>query len=93
MQAKKAGCNHLSGQTTAGGSDYPRVFDDAESFELLGSPPWYEYPLVESQVYSGGKFLPLRPFRVTEANQHLVNQALRARIVSFLIAIAITLVP
>jgi hypothetical protein len=39
---------------TEGSDKYPHEYEDHEGFTFLIAGPWYEFPILESEVYSGG---------------------------------------
>jgi hypothetical protein len=55
--AANAACNYVTAGSTAGGSTYPHVYHNYEGFDFGGKQgPFYEFPILESGVYTGRKF-------------------------------------
>jgi hypothetical protein len=52
--AKNAGCSHVRANTTAGGSKYPHIYRNDETFRFRVPPPFYEFPMMKSSLYTGG---------------------------------------
>ncbi|OCK81873.1 ribonuclease-domain-containing protein [Lepidopterella palustris CBS 459.81] len=54
--ALDAACGYVQDGSTAGGSKYPENYNDYEGFDFGGvQGPYYEFPILESGVYDGGK--------------------------------------
>ncbi|KAF2806497.1 ribonuclease-domain-containing protein [Mytilinidion resinicola] len=54
-EALSAGYNYYESGDKAGSSKYPEKYNDYEGFDFGGvSGPYYEFPILESGVYSGG---------------------------------------
>lgn len=55
-QASTTSCNYVKSGGTAGSSTYPHVYNNYEGFSFGGlSGPFYEFPILSSGVYTGGK--------------------------------------
>jgi hypothetical protein len=52
--AKNAGCSHVRANTKAGGSKYPHIYRNDETFRFRVPPPFYEFPMMKSSLYTGG---------------------------------------
>jgi hypothetical protein len=55
--AANAADNYVAQGTEAGSSTYPHKYNNYEGFSFPVSGPWYEFPILESKVYNGGKFV------------------------------------
>jgi hypothetical protein len=53
--ARKAAANYVSEGDHAGSSTYPHVYNNYEGFDFLVSGTYYEFPILKSGVYTGGK--------------------------------------
>ena len=54
--ALNAGYQYYSEGTEAGSSDYPHTYNNYEGFDFPVDGPYQEFPLLESGVYTGGKY-------------------------------------
>ena len=52
--AKNAGCSHVRANTKAGGSKYPHIYRNDETFRFTVPPPFYEFPMMKASLYTGG---------------------------------------
>lgn len=54
--ARHSGYNYVKQGGTAGGGSYPHVYNNYEGFDFLVSGTYYEFPLLTSGSYTGGRF-------------------------------------
>jgi hypothetical protein len=59
--ARSAACNYVQDGDTAGSSTYPHQYNNYEGFDFPVSGPYYEFPILRSGVYTGGKFANMNP--------------------------------
>lgn len=56
QSAVNAACSYVTKGKHAGSSKYPEKYSDYEGFTFHGvSGPYYEFPILESGVYTGGE--------------------------------------
>lgn len=55
--ALNQGYNYYENGETAGSDSYPHTYNNYEGFDFPVSGPYQEFPIEESGVYSGGKFV------------------------------------